>query len=196
MSGALEVSEMRSVKKYYVLGPILLAGLAVAVLAQPPVDTAAVRAGFVARANEYAELRKKVEAGLPALAGDATPEQIAEHKVALLKGVREARKDAKPGYVITSDAKALIRQIIENEYQGADLAELKKTMIEAETNGVPVKVNAEYPESKEKVEMPPKLLMALPELPDILRYRFVGTNMLIVDKENSLIVDFAADVIP
>lgn len=187
---------MRSVKKYYVLGPILLAGLAVAVLAQPPVDTAAVRAGFVARANEYAELRKKVEAGLPALAGDATPEQIAEHKVALLKGVREARKDAKPGYVITSDAKALIRQIIENEYQGADLAELKKTMIEAETNGVPVKVNAEYPESKEKVEMPPKLLMALPELPDILRYRFVGTNMLIVDKENSLIVDFAADVIP
>lgn len=187
---------MKFVKKYYILVPIFLAGLVVAVLAQPPTDTAAVRADFIARANEYAELRKKAEAGLPALAGDATPEQIAARKTALLSAVREARKDAKAGYVITADARVLIRQIIASEYQGTDLAELKKTMIEAETNGVPVKVNAEYPESKEKVEMPPKLLMALPELPDILRYRFVGKNMLIVDKENSLIVDYAADVIP
>lgn len=196
VQGALEENVMKRLQRYYVLVPIVLAGLAVAVLAQTPTDTAAVRSGFVARANEYAAMRSKIEAGLPKLSGDATPEQIAAHKAALLKGVRDARKDAKHGYLITPEATALIRQIITTEYQGPDLAELKKTMIEAETAGVPVKVNAEYPESKEKVEMPPKLLMVLPELPDILRYRFVGKHMLIVDKENSLIVDYAADVIP
>lgn len=187
---------MNFVSKYYILMAVLIGSVTVSLNAQTSKDTASARAEFVARANEYAALRAKAEAALPALSGDATPEQIAAHKAALLKGVRETRKDAKPGYLITPDAKALIRQIILTEYPGNDLAELKKTLIEAETKGVPIKVNAEYPESKEKVEMPPRLLMALPELPDILRYRFVGKNMLIVDKENSLIVDYAAAVIP
>lgn len=187
---------MNLVSKYYILIAIIIGFVALDLRAQTLTDTASARAEFVQRANEYAALRKKAESGLPGLAGDATPEQIAAHKAALLKAVRESRKDAKAGYLITPNAKALIRQIIVTEYPDGALAELKKTLIEAETQGVPVKVNAEYPESKEKVEMPPKLLMALPELPDILRYRFVGKNMLIVDKENSLIVDYAADVIP
>jgi hypothetical protein len=187
---------MRVVTKHYIRATLLTAIFAVSVAGQTAADTASVRADFESRVRQYVELRKRMEVGLPALPDNATPEQINTRKVSLLKVVREARKNAKTGDLITPQVKTLISEAISSEYKGPDLANLRKTVIEAETNGVPVKVNAEYPESKEKLEMPPKLLMALPELPEILRYRFVGKNMLIVDKENSLIIDFAADVIP
>jgi len=53
-----------------------------------------------------------------------------------------------------------------------------------------------YPEAAELLEMPPTLLLALPPLPKQLRYRFVGTNLLLVDRENHLIVDHMANALP
>jgi hypothetical protein len=127
---------------------------------------------------------------------DATAEQVAEHKTSLLRAVKSARSTAKQGYLFTPEVAGLFRRIIREEYSDAELTELRKTVIEAETAGVPIKVNAEYPEAKEKLEMPPRLLLALPQLPDELRYRFVGKYMLLVDKESGLILDFMANAIP
>jgi len=33
-------------------------------------------------------------------------------------------------------------------------------------------------------------------LPQEVRYRFVGKNMLLVDRENNLIIDYMMDVLP
>jgi hypothetical protein len=44
--------------------------------------------------------------------------------------------------------------------------------------------------------MSPTLLLALPQLPKQVRYRFVGTNLLIVDRENHLIVDYMTNPLP
>jgi signal transduction protein with GAF and PtsI domain len=73
---------------------------------------------------------------------------------------------------------------------------LRETVFEAETKGVLIKVNAAYPEAKELVEMPPSLLLALPQLPKQVRYRFVGTNLLLVDRENNLIIDYMPKAVP
>jgi hypothetical protein len=45
------------------------------------------------------------------------------------------------------------------------------------------------------MEMPPQLLLALPQLPDELQYRFVGEHLLLVDKESGLILDFMTNAI-
>ena len=74
--------------------------------------------------------------------------------------------------------------------------ELRRDVFEAETKGVPVKVNAAYPEAKELMEMPPSLLLALPQLPKQIRYRFVGTNLLLVDRESNLILDYMTNALP
>jgi hypothetical protein len=57
-------------------------------------------------------------------------------------------------------------------------------------------VNYPYPEAKELVEMPPTLLLVLPPLPKQVRYRYVGKHMLLVDRENGLIIDYMLDALP
>jgi hypothetical protein len=110
--------------------------------------------------------------------------------------VRAARAGAKAGQVFKPDVAAHIRAIIRNEFRGEERADLRKTVLEAETKGVVVRVNYPYPDSKELVEMPPTLLLKLPQLPKQLRYRFVGPNLLLVDRENGLIVDYMSSALP
>ena len=44
--------------------------------------------------------------------------------------------------------------------------------------------------------MPPYLLPKLPQLPKQVKYRFVGRNLLLVDRENGLIVDYMTNALP
>jgi hypothetical protein len=151
---------------------------------------------FERRAKEYVELRERYDGQLPKLSKKATADEIQAHKTALLKSVQAARVGAKRGDVFTPEASTLVRNIIKAEFKGRDRRELRETVFEAETKGVLVKVNAAYPEAKELVEMPPSLLLALPQLPKQVRYRFVGTNLLLVDRENNLIIDYMPKAVP
>ena len=151
---------------------------------------------FENRVSEYTKERESIEATLPPLAKQATAKEISDHKVALLKKVLAARKGAKHGYIFTPSASKALRLIIASHYTGRDSMELRKELAEAENKTVPVAVNAVYPEAAELLEMPPKLLLVLPQLPKQVRYRFVGTNLLIVDRESHLIVDYMTNALP
>ncbi len=153
-------------------------------------------ADFEGRAKAYSRLREQIEDQMPKLPKEATPEQITAHKTAFLKRVQAARAGAKPGQLFTRGVAAHIRSTIRNSFNRRERVELRQTVLEAETKGVPVRVNHTYPESKELVEMPPNLLLRLPQLPKQLRYRFVGRNLLLVDRENGLIVDYMRDALP
>jgi hypothetical protein len=127
---------------------------------------------------------------MPPLAKESTPEQIHAHKTEFEKRVRAARAGAKRGQLFTPGIATYIRATIKSEFSGTGLKEFRDSVLEADTKGVRVRVNRTYPESKELVEMPPTLLLKLPQLPKQLKYRFVGRNMLLVDRENGLIVDY------
>ncbi len=151
---------------------------------------------FEKRVKNYVSLRERLEKKLPDLPKKATPEQIETHKMALQKAVQAARVGEKQGNVFTPDASRLIISIIKTEFKGRDRADLRKHVFEEGPKGVTAKVNFSYPESKEMLEMPPSLLLALPQLPKQLRYRFVGTNLLLVDRENNVIVDYMPNALP
>ena len=153
-------------------------------------------ADFGKRVREYTSQREAIESRLPKLPKQATAEQIAAHKKALLEGVLARRRAAVRGTVFTPEAERMVRSIVTSHYTGRDRMELRKELAEAENKTVAVKVNAVYPESAELLEMPPTLLLALPPLPKQVRYRFVGTNLLIVDRENHLIVDYMTNALP
>jgi len=133
---------------------------------------------------------------MPKLSKESTPEQIQAHKTAFEAKVKAARAGAKPGQMFTRDIAALLRAMIRDEFKGAERSELRETVAEADTKGVPLRINYTYPETKELVEMPPTLLLKLPQLPKQVRYRFVNRNMLLVDRENSVIIDYMRDAIP
>ena len=151
---------------------------------------------FERRVKEYVKLREGLEDKMPKLPEDSKPEQIEAHKTAFQETVRTARAGAKHGDLFTPDIAGFIRATIRDEFKGKDRQELRQTVFEAETQGVAVRVNYPYPESKELVEMPPTLLLRLPQLPKQVRYRFVGPNLLLVDRENGLIVDYMPNALP
>src|SRR5215204_1713050 len=182
---------MKNVWKYYSL-MVVLAVFSLCVDAQNTFTTQdrATISDFEKGVKEYVTLRERLEKKLPDMPKKATPEQIEAHKMALQKSVQTARAGEKQGNVFTPEASRLIISIIKTEFKGRDRADLRKRVFEEGPKGVPAKVNFSYPESIEMLEMPPSLLLALPQLPKQLRYRFVGTNLLLVDRENNVIVDY------
>src|SRR5687767_12867455 len=165
-------------------------------LSGDPVPSKIAQSEFENRVKQYTSRREALERQLPELPKKATAEQITAHKNALLKKVMADRKGFKRGTIFTPDAEKMVRSIILSQYQGRDRAELKKELAEAENKNVPVRVNTAYPETAELLEMPPTLLLALPQLPKQVRYRFVGNSLLIVDRESHLIVDFMTNALP
>jgi hypothetical protein len=152
---------------------------------------------FEKRAKDYVKMREAVEEKMPKLSKEAKPEEIQTHKTQFQERVRTARVGAKRGDVFTPEATTLIRAMIKDEFKGRERVEFRDTVLrEAENKAVPLRVNYPYPESQELLEMPPTLLLRLPQLPKQLRYRFVRSNLLLVDRENGLIVDYMTNALP
>ena len=186
---------VNTVTKTSLLLIALVALLSTGAVAQDQNKT--VAEAFEKRVKDYVKLREGIEQKMPKLSTEAKPEEIEVHKKQLQDSVRAARTGARHGDIFTPDAAAMIRAIIKEEFKGKDRVELRKTvLVEAENKGTPVRVNYPYPEVKELLEMPPTLLLKLPQLPKQIRYRFVGRNMLLVDRENGLIIDYMTDAIP
>ena len=152
---------------------------------------------FEKRAKAYAKYREQLEEKMPKLSKEAKAEEIEAHKKQFQERVRAGRAGARRGNVFTPEASELIRRMIKDEFKGRERVELRDTVLrEADTKAVPLRVNYPYPESQELLEMPATLLLRLPQLPKQLRYRFVGPNLLLVDRENGLIIDYLTNALP
>lgn len=161
-----------------------------------PGDKAIVKA-FEKRAKDYSKMREALEEKMPKLSKEAKPEEIENHKKQFQDRVRAARASAKRGDVFSPEATTVIRRMIKEEFKGRERVELRDTVLrESDTKAVPLRVNYPYPESQELLEMPPTLLLRLPQLPKQLRYRFVSRSLLLVDRENGLIVDYMTNALP
>jgi len=152
--------------------------------------------GFEKRVKQYVSLRERLEAKYLPMSKDVKPEEIETHKKAFEEMVRSARAGAKPGDLFAADIAVYIRNTIKKEFKGTDRKELRETVLEADTKGVPLRVNYPYPETKELTQIPPTLLLKLPQLPKQVRFRFVGKHLLLVDRENGLIVDYMKNALP
>jgi|SRR5688572_7611902 len=169
-----------------------------AAFAQPdvPKSEKPTVADFEKRVKRYVERREHWRKTLPPMPEKATPEQIQAFKASLQKLVLADRVNARQGDLFTQQVSRLLKELIAKEFKGWERTELRKTVLEADTKGVPLKVNAIYPESKELVEMSPALLLALPQMPRELRYRFIGRSLAILDRDNGMILDFMKNALP
>jgi len=188
---------MEYVWKYYGLFALLTFSFSISSgQALPGYITDPVITDFEVRAKAYAKEREKIERSLPQISKQATPEEVAAHKAAFLKAVQAARVGFKQGAIFTPEIAAHLKKVIAIQLNVAERAELRKEVIEAENKAVAVRVNYPYPEAQEILEMPATLLQVLPQLPKQLKYRFVGRHMLLVDRENTLIVDYITNAVP
>lgn len=151
---------------------------------------------FEGDVKEYLNLRNKIKDKLPKLSKDSTPEQIYAFMTSFEDATRAARAGAKRGEIFKPEISAYIRKTLKIEFRGEERIELRKTIFEAENAAIPLRINYPYPQGKEFTEMPATLLLKLPQLPKELRYRFIGRNMILVDRENNLIVDYMVNALP
>lgn len=151
---------------------------------------------FEDRVKDYVKLRTQVKDKLPKLSKDSTPEQIESYRKSFEEGMRTARVGARRGDVFNTTGSEYIRRTLKTEFDRKDKAELRKIVFEAENKDIPLRVNYPYPESKELTEMPATLLLKLPPLPKEVKYRFVGRNLLLVDRDNNVIIDYMVNALP
>jgi hypothetical protein len=153
-------------------------------------------ANFDRRVKDYLKQRGMAKKKVPPLSKESTPEQIDAYQKAFVTALQGMRAGTKPGYIFRPEFTQYVRTIIQTEFPPRDKAEIKRTILEAETKGVPLKVNYPFPETKELTEIPATLLLKLPQLPKEVKFRFVGRHLLLVDSDNSLIVDYTLNALP
>jgi hypothetical protein len=165
------------------------------------VDKDAVKR-FEQRVKDYVKLRNRVKAKLPKLSKDATPAQIETFRENFEAAMRNTRVGAKRGDIFNHDGSDYIRRTLKANFKGRDRTELREIVFDGETTpplaitAVKVRVNYPYPDAVEFVEMPPTVLLNLPQLPPEVKYRFVGRNLLLVDRDNNLILDYMTNALP
>ena len=162
---------------------------------QPPNAEAATVQDFLKRVNEYAVLHKQLEAKLPKLPKEATPQQIDADQRALERLVAQARATAKPGDLFTPAMQAVIHKRFNVIFRGTRGQQIKK-YIHDEPHPVSPVINKRYPDEVPTSTMPIAVLAQLPKLPDELEYRFVANHLILMDVHAYVILDYVLDAIP
>jgi hypothetical protein len=188
---------LRAFVRYGIVAVILVsllpaAGAAARQRQSPPVNAnALVIKDFLKRVDDYIKLHRKLEDTLPKLPKQATPQQIDPHERALAKLVQEARKNAKPGDLLTPAMQRMVRTLLRPIFRGKPGAQIKGEIMDKEYKGnVRLAVNARYPDEVPVSTVPPQVLAALPKLPEELEYRFIQNSLIIFDSHAHIIVDF------
>jgi hypothetical protein len=172
---------------------------------------ARVLAKFEHEIGEYIEEHRDLVKRIPNVGPDATAEQIEAHRAKMAKAIQEERKNARQGDIFRPEVEAAFRRILarelagpEREYvlngirQGNPAVEAVPTQADPtkmRTASVRVAVNVAYNEGAPVSSMPPTLLLKLPQLPEQVRYRFVGRDLILRDTEANVILDFIKDAV-
>ncbi|MEO7275433.1 MAG: hypothetical protein ABIX28_00170 [Vicinamibacterales bacterium] len=157
---------------------------------------AKVMAEFEERVKAYSTLHRELEATIPSLPREATPQQINSHQMALAALIAKTRAKASVGDLFTKDVRALFRRYLARVFQGPQGRDLRASIMDDNPGRLRLHINARYPESIPVPSVPPQVLQALPKLPEDLEYRFIGDRLILHDVHAHTIVDLIDDAIP
>ena len=157
-------------------------------------DEQAVVAEFGRRARAYVELHRRIEGPVPTVAVSSDPGEIRKAMDKLGDAIRVERARAQQGDIFTPDIAALLRRRIRESGSG-DFRALLVMVHEDEAPLPRAAVNAKWPGERFPF-MPPRLLLALPWLPEELEYLFLNRDLVLWDWHADVIVDVIPNAIP
>lgn len=158
------------------------------------------------RVESYVKkVHKKAAKEVPALPVQATPEQMTAHRRALADGIRALRPQARQGDLFVPECQPIVKRIIAAELAGRAGAPARKEILNGnppidpdrdDRMRVKLAVNAPYPLAAPLSSVPPSVLLTLPLLRKEVEYRFVNRDLVLLDVEASLILDFITAAAP
>jgi hypothetical protein len=157
---------------------------------------------FQAALGRYIALRDSVMRETPA--GSAGARKPEAGPGPLAAEIRRQRRGAKQGDVFDREVQALFRRAVAEEIRDPLAVDTRQTLGEGNPEAgrgvehdrdiahrdVKLVVNGLYPPGGSFSTMPPRLLQRLPPLPPSIDYRFVGSDLVLVDTIASLVIDY------
>lgn len=142
-------------------------------------------ADFDSRIASYAELRDRLQQGLPLLAVTDHPRDILRAEHALAKRIRKARRDAHGGEIFTPEIRTAFKAALLLETRTETCA----AILDDNPGDFSFDVNDTYPKRRPLSTVPPGILMLLPRLPADVYYRFLGRELILHDTRANVILD-------
>lgn len=159
--------------------------------------SAAILEDFDDRVDQYVDVRQRAAKDAPALKETDDPARIQAAQDARVDGIRALRAGARPGDIFTPEIRHTFRQLLAPQLQGEEGRDTKQVLRDdaPAPGAVPLEVNARYPEGAPLPTVPATLLTNLPELPKGLEYRIIGKDLVLLDSDANLIVDYIRNAI-
>lgn len=145
------------------------------------------------------KVHKKAAKQVPALPNQSTPERMTAHRQALAEAIRALRPQARQGDLFVPEVQPIVKRIIAAELGGRAGAPARKEILSGnppvdpdrdERMQVKLAVNAPYPAAAALSTVPPTVLLTLPLLRKEVEYRFVNRDLVLLDVEANMILDF------
>jgi hypothetical protein len=164
---------------------------------KPPVNPdAKAIADFNERVKKYLELHNKLEAALPPVPDQADAKRIRGNQTAFARAIAHARASARPGDIFTPPVRQIFRRVIRSVLRGSSGREIRAEILDEDTRPVQLRINGPYPSDVPLSSVPPRVLDALPRLPEDIEYRFVERQLILFDNHAQIIVDYMTNAVP
>lgn len=157
-------------------------------------DAAAIQ-DFGKRVAAYAQLRKQVQSGMPALRETDSPGEISRQQNRLADALRRRRANAQAGDIFTPQIAAEFRRLIALSME-TGAKQIDSSLRHAEPVQLRLHVNESYPDHIPLQSTPPSLLANLPPLPSEIEYRIAGRDLILLDTRANLVIDLIANCVP
>jgi flagellar motor protein MotB len=151
------------------------------------------------------KVHKKAAKQVTPLLAQATAEQIQAHQRAMADAIRALRPQAKQGDLFVPAVQPIVKRLIAAELAGRAGAPARKEILSGnppidpdhdDRMQVKLAVNAPYPAAAPVSTVPPTVLLTLPVLKKEVEYRFVNRDLVLLDVEANLILDFLRNAAP
>ena len=156
---------------------------------------AAALVEFQNRLQKYLQLRAQLADTLKPLSPTASAADLAARQESLAAALRNVRKDARHGDLVSPVVAEQIRKAVDAYFRGKDQSTRRAVFEEVPENLRPA-INRTVPDGAALATVPPLLLNSLPRLPEGLQYRFVGRHIVLVDADTRLIMDYVQNALP
>lgn len=157
-------------------------------------DAAAI-AEFQTRLQSYLKLRQQLADKLKPLSPTANAADLAARQESLAAALRDSRKTAKQGDLIPPPVADLIRRIVADDFKRRGPT-TKRAVFEEVPERIRPAINKTLPDNAPLATVPALLLNNLPRLPDNLQYRFIGRDIVLLDGDTRLMMDFISNALP
>jgi hypothetical protein len=142
-------------------------------------------AEFSTRVQSYADLRSRLQEGLPPLSVTEDVSEIRRVRRALARKIQAARRGAREGDIFSPAISVEFKQVLALEMNAATW----DAIMDDNPGEFSNKINGIYPNGKPYSTVPGKILAVLPPLPDDVEYRFLGRHLILLDIRARVILD-------